>query len=120
MEITEKKPETGHLVLCVSGDVILTTSGVLRERLNRAIQEEEYKKITLDLADISHIDSSGIGTIVRSEAAFSERNGELRILLSEKFMDVFIMMKLDEYLNISVKKGRKKKPPEAADTPAAQ
>lgn len=109
MEIIEKRPEAGHLVLCVSGDVILTTSGVLRERLNRAMLEENYQQITLDLSEISHIDSSGIGIIVRSEAAFSQRGGELRILLSEKFMDVFVMMKLDEYLNVSVKKGRKKK-----------
>jgi anti-anti-sigma factor len=56
-------PETGPRVVAVSGEVDTVTAPRLRQALEDAL-ETGPPAVTVDLADVSFIDASGIGVLV--------------------------------------------------------
>jgi anti-sigma B factor antagonist len=66
----------GKLVAGITGDALL--ADVLNQLL-----AEDWKKILLNLSQVSSIDSSGIGMLVASERKARERGASLRILRLE-------------------------------------
>jgi anti-sigma B factor antagonist len=51
-------------VVCVTGDIDLTTAGELRAEMNRLLTSERPARLVLDLNGVVHIDSSGVGTLL--------------------------------------------------------
>jgi anti-sigma B factor antagonist len=82
-------------ILDVSGRIILGDElEVLREAV-RTLLSQGKKKIILNLADVTYIDSSGVGELVRSYTSVRNQGGELKLLnLTQKVHDVLHVTKL--------------------------
>jgi|SRR4030095_13874461 anti-sigma B factor antagonist len=67
---------------------------VLKEAVRNLLQRNE-KKILLNLADVSYIDSSGIGELVSSFTTVGNQGGKLKLLsLTKKVHDLLSITKL--------------------------
>jgi anti-sigma B factor antagonist len=78
---------TGRIVL---GDELETLRGAVQTLLTQG-----KKKIILNLAEVSYIDSSGVGELVRSFTSVRNQGGELKLLnLTQKVHDVLHVTKL--------------------------
>lgn len=56
--------QDASVLVVVEGEVDVSNAGELRDVLNAAADEGPAKPITVDLADVSYIDSTGIGVLV--------------------------------------------------------
>jgi anti-sigma B factor antagonist len=78
---------TGRIVL---GDELETLRGGVQTLLTQG-----KKKIILNLAGVSYIDSSGVGELVRGFTSVRNQGGELKLLnLTQKVHDVLHVTKL--------------------------
>jgi anti-sigma B factor antagonist len=67
---------------------------VLRDMVKDLLSQGE-KKILLNLADVSYIDSSGIGELVGAFTSVRNQGGEMKLLqLTKKVKDVLAITKL--------------------------
>lgn len=82
-------------VIDVSGRITLgEETGALRKAVRDAIAQGK-KKIVLNLASVSYIDSSGVGELVSSYTAVRHAGGELKLLnLTKKVHDLLQVTKL--------------------------
>jgi anti-sigma B factor antagonist len=96
-------------VIDVSGRITLgEETSALRQIIHDLISQGK-KKIVLNLADVSYIDSSGVGELVAGYAAARNQGGELKLLnLTKKVHDLLQVTKLytifdikdDEYMAV--------------------
>src|SRR5947209_6131173 len=69
-------------------------SAELREALRQMVSEGQMK-ILLNLAELTYIDSSGIGVLVSSFATISNQQGRLKLLnLTSRVKDLLLITKL--------------------------
>ena len=82
-------------VLDLGGKITIGEGSVsLRSAIRRLI-EEGKKKILLNLAQVSYVDSSGIGELVSSYTTIGRENGQLKIVnLTQKIQDLLAITKL--------------------------
>jgi anti-sigma B factor antagonist len=82
-------------VLDISGRIVL---GDELEELRDAVRNlltQGKKKIILNLAEVTYIDSSGVGELVRCFTSVRNQGGELKLLnLTQKVHDVLHVTKL--------------------------
>ena len=87
-------------VLFVAGEIDLETSDQLREVLMDAV-DREFQKVTIDLDQVSFIDSSGIATLVEALQAINGYGGKLLLTnLQENVRSVFDIANLLEVFTI--------------------
>jgi len=85
----------GVTILDLSGKITLGEgSGTLRDEV-RDLVAKGSKKILLNLADISYIDSSGLGELVSAFTAVKNAGGDLKLVnLTKKVSDLLVITKL--------------------------
>jgi len=85
----------GVTILDISGRITLgDETGTLRDAV-RDLLSKGIKKIVLNLADVSYIDSTGVGELVGSLMSVRNAGGDLKLMnLSEKVKDVVHVTKL--------------------------
>jgi anti-sigma B factor antagonist len=82
-------------VVDMSGRITLGEGSAMLRNLVRQLLDHGRKQIVLNLADISYIDSSGIGELVSSFTAVKKEGGELKLLhLTKKVHDLLLITKL--------------------------
>ncbi|MFE0174227.1 STAS domain-containing protein [Streptomyces sp. NPDC059002] len=72
--------ESGWAVLCVSGEMDLLTSPVLRQRVHDAVADGR-RSIVLDLSEVLFCDSSGVGVLIATRRLIRSCQGRLRLIL---------------------------------------
>jgi anti-sigma B factor antagonist len=61
----------------------------------RALAERDEKQILLNMADITYVDSSGLGELVAAYTRVSKLGGELKLLnLTERVTELMVITKL--------------------------
>jgi anti-sigma B factor antagonist len=82
-------------VIKLSGKITIGTGDVkIRELISNALDDGQ-KKILLDLAEVSAIDSSGIGEMVACYTTVTKRDGQLKLMrLSPKINDILHVTQL--------------------------
>ena len=108
MKISTRKVEDVTLV-DISGQIILgPETGQLRSTVLDLVSRGD-KKIILNLAEVSYIDSSGLGELISSYTTVQNKGGQLKLLnLNKKVKDLLLITKLytifdvkeDEYLAV--------------------
>jgi len=96
MSMTSSTREAnGVTILDLGGKITLgKETGTLRETV-LAIIAKGSKKILVNLADVSYIDSSGLGELVAAYTAVKNAGGELKLLnLTSKVRDLLVITKL--------------------------
>ena len=85
----------GVTILDLGGKITLgEASGDLRKAVQDALAAGS-KKILLNLADVSYIDSAGLGELVSAYTTVKNAGGELKLLgLTKKVKDLLVITKL--------------------------
>jgi anti-sigma B factor antagonist len=95
MHISERT--VGDVVIVeVSGKVTLGDGGdvVLKDKMQSLVQQGR-KKVLLNLAEVSYVDSAGLGEIVQSYATVMKNGGTLKLLnVTKRLKDLLSITKL--------------------------
>jgi anti-sigma B factor antagonist len=85
----------GVTVLDLSGKITLGEGSVTLRDAVRDVLSKGQNKILLNLADVTYIDSSGIGELVSAFTTVKNSGGELKLLqLTKKVKDLLQITKL--------------------------
>ncbi len=85
----------GVNIIDLSGRITIGEGTVILRDAVRALQQKNERHILLNLAEVSYIDSSGIGELVSSFTTSRNQGGKLRLLhLTKKVHDLLSITKL--------------------------
>ena len=94
-------------VVDISGRITLGEGSAALRSLVRQLLDHGRKHIVLNLADVSYIDSSGIGELVSSFTAVKKEGGELKLLnLTKKVHDLLLITKLFTVFDVHNDEGK--------------
>ncbi len=95
-ELNIKERQAGDVtVLDLDGKITIGEGSVSVRTAVRRLLEEGKKKILLNLAGVSYVDSSGIGELVSSFTTINREGGQLKLLnLTQKIQDLLAITKL--------------------------
>ncbi|WP_026568252.1 anti-sigma factor antagonist [Bacillus sp. UNC41MFS5] len=102
MNITiDKKQRDEEIMVLVAGEIDAYTAPKLREEL-LSLAEAGNKSITVNLQDVSYLDSTGLGVFVGLFKQLKEKGGELKLIqLSDRIKRLFEITGLSNVMNIS-------------------
>ena len=96
----EMTSNSDYQVITVSGEVDLATSPELDVAIIGAL-ESGTQSLVIDLSDVSFMDSSGLGVIVRGLKRCREADKDLDLVISnERVLKVFGITGLDQVIPI--------------------
>jgi len=82
-------------ILDLDGKITIGEGSVALRTAIRRLLEEGKKRLLLNLARVTYIDSSGIGELVSSYTAINKEGGQLKLLnLTQKIQDLLTITKL--------------------------
>ena len=84
------------VIVDVSGKITLGDMGdaALKDKM-RSLVQQGYKKVLLNLGDVSYVDSAGLGEIVQAYATVSKNGGTLKLLnVTKRIKDLLSITKL--------------------------
>ena len=92
---TGSRQVDGVTIVDLNGRIVLgEATTALRELLQNLVTQGQ-KKILLNLADVSYIDSSGLGALVSGFTSLTGQQGSLKLLnLTKKVQDLLQITKL--------------------------
>lgn len=94
-----EKTENDILIISVNGDVDLENSDGLRDQVSNAL--DANTAVSLDMSEVSYIDSSGVAALIESRQKADEGGKEFKLLKpSESVVSVLKMAKLDTFFVI--------------------
>lgn len=89
------------LVCVINGEINITTSPELRKAFEKIIRDDQ-KKIVIDFASVSYIDSSGLATLIEMLQRLRKIGGTMRLAnMSQKVKNVFEITKLAKLFEIA-------------------
>ncbi|HMD39794.1 MAG TPA: STAS domain-containing protein [Candidatus Acidoferrum sp.] len=93
--VTSTRQAGSVTIVDISGRIVLgQESASLRNLINDLLSKGQ-KKILINLADVSYIDSSGLGSLVGSFTSVRKQGGELKLLnLTHKVHDLLQITRL--------------------------
>ncbi|ETI70008.1 anti-sigma factor antagonist [Neobacillus vireti] len=102
MNITINKHQQDEgIVVLVGGEIDAFTAPKLREEI-LPLAEGENKSITINLKDVSYLDSTGLGVFVGLFKQLKQHDGELRLIeLSDRLIKLFEITGLSNIIDIS-------------------
>lgn len=107
MNLTLRVEQSGdHPILIVGGELDAYSSPRLKECLLPLVTNAETKSVTIDLAETSYIDSTGIGIFIGALKASRQTNCQLSFQnLTPRIERLFRITGLDEIIPVSSRKG---------------
>jgi anti-sigma B factor antagonist len=88
------------IIIDISGEVDLYNSPNIKDMIIDKMNSG-YKKIVLNLNDVSYIDSSGIGTLIYCRTTLNQANGQLKIInIKDSVKRIFELTRLVNYFNV--------------------
>ena len=96
----ERRTEGGWDVLDVGGEVDLSTAPVLRSRIE-GIVDDGGRRLVVDLADVSFMDSSGLSVLVVGFKGMREAGGQMAVVCpNASIAKIFSITGLDRVFSI--------------------
>ena len=90
-----ERREEGVAVLDLKGRIRINGGTLALHRSIRRLVEEGKTKILLDLAGVTHIDSTGFGELISSWLTLNNKGGQLKLVhLTERLQDIMTITKL--------------------------
>lgn len=100
MSETKKKPR--KKTVKAGKDIVASAAGDIREKLLKQVNQG-ISDLTLDLTDVKMVDSIGLGIFIAAHNSMEKTGGKFRIInMSKDIYDIMHMMRLDEYLEVSM------------------
>jgi anti-sigma B factor antagonist len=89
-------------ILDVSGQITLGEGTMVIRNTVRDILQSGAKKIILNLANVTYIDSSGVGELVSTYTSVVNKGGQLKLLnLTKKIRELLAITKLLTVFDVS-------------------
>jgi anti-sigma B factor antagonist len=94
LEVTER--QAGDVtILDMSGAVRIGEGSVALRDAIRGLADGGKKKIILNLAGVSYVDSTGIGELIANYTTISRQGGQLKLLnLTDRIQNLLVITKL--------------------------
>ena len=88
-------------VLDISGRITLGEGNVMLREIVRDLAEKGNKRIILNLLEVTYIDSSGLGELVKTHTTLRNKGGELKLTnLNKRVHDLLHMTRLSAVFDI--------------------
>jgi anti-sigma B factor antagonist len=85
----------GATVVDLSGPISLGEGSAMLREMLRDLARKGEKRIILNLADVTYIDSTGIGELVSGYTSIKNQGGELKLLnLTRRVHDILLVTRL--------------------------
>ncbi len=98
---TAARQVKGVTIVDISGQIVLGDESAALRVLVCDLLGDGRRKILLNLADVNHIDSTGLGHLASAVASVRKMKGELKLLkLTSKVHDVLQVTKLHTIIDI--------------------
>ena len=82
-------------VLDLKGRIRISGGTLALHRSIKCLVEEGKTKILLDLAGVTHIDSTGLGELISSHVTVGNKGGQIKLVhLTERLQDIMTTTKL--------------------------
>lgn len=84
------------VVVKIVGDITLNQDGnvLLKDKLH-SLFHQGYKNVLLDLGEVRHVDSAGLGELVHGYVTARNRGGALRLIqVTKRVRELFVVTKL--------------------------
>ncbi len=95
-----EKVSENSIIAKLEGKLVAGSFDEFREKIKELIRNGS-NNVTLDLAGVDSIDSTGVGFLAATYNSLSKKGGTLRIIgLSEKMYNFFISLRLNAYFII--------------------
>ena len=90
-----ERRERDVAVLDLKGRIRINGGTLALHRSIRCLVEEGKTKILLNLAGVTHIDSTGLGELISSYVTVSNKGGQIKLVhLTERLKDIMTITKL--------------------------
>ena len=100
LETEIRKGEPQHAVVTLAGELDTSNVGQLYEELAE-LSREDVRHITIDVAELEFVDSTGLSAIIAAHKRAEASGGELLVLApSHDLRRLFEITGIDNYLNI--------------------
>ncbi len=100
VEITSQAVPDG-VRLQIEGKIILGSTQYFEKDITKNGFEGNHKVIELDMGNVSHIDSAGMGALMRLHQEARNHGKELVVVaLSKKLESLFELTRLNKFLNV--------------------
>ncbi len=94
-------PETEVAMVLAAGDLVPAGLPALRARLREAINSGVLN-LTLDMAPIQMVDSTGIGLLISAHNSLQKTGGKLAVInVSHEILDLFRTMRIHQHFSVS-------------------
>jgi anti-sigma B factor antagonist len=88
-------------VVDIKGRITLGEGNVILREIMAGLLENGNKHILLNMTDVAHVDSAGIGELVRSHASVRKQGGHMKLAnVNKKVQDLFQMTMLSAVFDI--------------------
>ena len=95
LTITRRAGTGGVAILDLTDDTCRGEQNIILKQTIRSLVEQDVKKIVLNFAEVTKIDSSGLGEIVSGYATVQMAGGDLKLVnLNSNVSEVMTMTKL--------------------------
>src|SRR5215467_15917439 len=103
MDLTTTTRQVGDIAIVdITGRIVLGEAGATLRNLVADLLKNGHRKIVFNLANVSYIDSSGLGQLVGAFITVRKQEGELKLLhLNNKVHDILQITKLYTVFDIS-------------------
>jgi anti-sigma B factor antagonist len=94
LNIAERRSDS-VVILDLQGKIRLGEGNLELHQILRNLVEKGEKKILLNLAEVSNVDSSGLGELIAGYATLQKNGGDLKLLnLTERVNELMVITKL--------------------------
>ncbi len=98
---TQSAPEQHCVRVIVSGEVDVSNAEELRAQIDAAFADADVEEVEVDMADVSYIDSTGIGVLVGAAHRAQEAGRAFRALNPQpNVLRIFGLLGVDEVLGL--------------------
>ena len=99
MEIIKGKTDEG-ILMRVIGEIDLFNVDILNNSVKSELEQGNLN-VTMDLSEVSYLDSSGIGILITMKTIIKRLQGEFRIVnINNDIKSIFIMTNLADFFSI--------------------
>ena len=100
LKMTRRKAD-GVVILDLAGDICLDNENIFLKQAIRSLVEQDEKKVLLNMAGVTRIDSSGLGELVAGYATVSKSRGDLKLVnLSGRLVELMTITKLHTVFDV--------------------
>ena len=93
--------DAGCATVLVAGEVDVSNADVLRSAIDEALSAEGVRSVTVDMAAVPYIDSTGIGVLVGSSHKAHDANVLFSVLdAQDNVVRILNMLGVDEVIDV--------------------